>query len=422
VVTLLAVVATSAVAGMTIAFLLASRGLRRWTPWPRRIGVVLVAVAVTLAGVFGWARLMVDRSGIARSMVWLEADTGDWRRFPARPIEAGPQELRLRSCSESASVLQRQVRTGEGRVRLADLVESTETTSFLVLRDRCLLVEDYSPGTSATAVQTSFSMAKSFLSTLVGIAVARGDIESLDDPLTTYVPELRVRDARFERITLRHLITMSSGLRYVEQGLPWSDDALTYYSPDLRRTALSAEVDQVPGRAWLYNNYNPLLMGLVLERATGERVADYMEEHLWQPMAAGEDASWSLDSNRSGFEKMESGINAVPRDYARFGYLFAHGGRVNGRAVVPEAWVREATAADATGDPNAGYQHWWWVDRARPGRFYAKGNFGQFIYVDPKTDVVVVRTGTDFGIPDWPSVLRQVADRVDAEAPQQHAR
>jgi CubicO group peptidase (beta-lactamase class C family) len=177
------------------------------------------------------------------------------------------------------------------------------------------------------------------------------------------------------------------------------------------------EIDEAPGLRWHYDNYNPLLVGLVLERATGTPVAQYASEVLWQPLGAEADASWSADSEEHGFPKMESGFNARAVDYARFGYLFAHEGRVGDRQVVPAAWVAEATARDTSADPAEHYQYWWWVDTEREGRFSARGNKGQYVYVDPATDVVVVRMGRDYGIDDWPAVLRDVADRVQAAGP-----
>ena len=116
---------------------------------------------------------------------------------------------------------------------------------------------------------------------------------------------------------------------------------------------------------------------------------------------------------------MESGFNARPIDYARFGYLFAHDGRADGRQVLPRGWVARATSADSRTDPAPHYQWFWWVDTSREGSFLARGNKGQLIYVDPETDVVVVRTGRDFGIDDWPAVLADVTDRVNA-AVQRH--
>jgi CubicO group peptidase (beta-lactamase class C family) len=383
-----------------------ARGRRRWV---RAVAAVLTALLVLGIGQQVWARTSLDSSAVARAMVWFEADVDDIDRFPRRTIPDGDDPLELRAGRLPAGALG----TVGGR-GLDELVEGTSTTAFLVLRDDEILVERYGHGGAADRPSTSFSVAKSYLSTLVGIALERGDLGSLDDPVTDHVPELLDRDPRFAQVTLRSLLTMSSGLAYEEQGLPWSDDSVTYYGPDLRAVALDAEVEQPPGERWLYNNYNPLLMGLVLERATGTSVGDYMARHLWQPMGAEADASWSLDSEASGFEKLESGVNAVPRDYARFGYLFAHEGRVDGRQVVPADWVREATARDTSADPAEHYQYWWWVDSEREGRFYAWGNHGQYVYVDPATDVVVVRLGREYGDVDWPAVLRDVADQVAA--------
>ncbi len=387
-----------------------TRGRRRWVRW---LLAVVSALLVLGAGLQVWARTSLDRSAAARAIVWFEADVDDIDRFPSRPIEAGNDPLPLRTGELPTGTLD-VVHVADGERDLDDLVERTSTTAFLVLRDDEVLLEMYANGGAGDRPATSFSVAKSYLSTLVGIALGRGDLGSLDDPVTEYVPELVDRDPRFAEVTLRSLVTMSSGLAYEEQGLPWSDDATTYYAPDLRAEALGAEVEEPPGQRWHYNNYNPLLMGLVLERATGTSVSDYMSRQLWRPMGAEADASWSLDSQWSGFEKSESGVNAVPRDYARFGYLFAHDGRIGDRQVVPADWVREATARDASADPAEHYQHWWWVDTEREGRFYAAGNHGQFVYVDPATDVVVVRLGREDGDVRWPEVLRDVADRVAA--------
>ncbi|HYZ10431.1 MAG TPA: serine hydrolase [Actinomycetota bacterium] len=260
-------------------------------------------------------------------------------------------------------------------------------------------------------------MAKSIVSTLMGIALDEGLIESVDDPVTEYVPELAERDRRFERITLQHLLTMSSGIRYWDTDLPWpfADDTYTYYGADLREIAIEdTEIERPPGEEFHYNNYNPLLLGMVLERTTGMSVSEYASTRLWQPLGAERDATWSLDSGASGFEKMESGFNATAADYARLGLAYLHGGEWAGTRIVYEEWVREATALDTSTDPADRYQYFWWVDVERPGRFYALGNFGQYIYVAPDTGTVIVRTGRDWGIENdaWLVVLRDVADRL----------
>lgn len=386
---------------------------RRWVRVP---AAGVAALLVGLTGVQAWAVATQDRSSVARSIAWRGADTGDWQRFHPLPVVAGDDVLALTPATLDPGVLS-EVTTADGGTRSLDaLLESTDSTAFIVLRGEEILLERYLDGGGREATQTSFSVAKSILSTLVGIAVDRGEIRDLDDAVTQYVPELREQDRRFELVTLRHLVTMSSGLHYEEDGLPWSDDATTYYAPDLRAAALSVRVEETPGTRWHYNNYNPVLMGLVLERATGRPVAEYAGEVLWGPLGAEADASWSADSERSGFPKMESGFNARAIDFARFGYLFAHEGRTGDRQVVPAAWVAEATRRDTTSDPADHYQYWWWVDTERDGRFYAHGNKGQFVYVAPDSDVVVVRMGREYGIDDWPAVLRDVVDRVEASA------
>jgi CubicO group peptidase (beta-lactamase class C family) len=146
-------------------------------------------------------------------------------------------------------------------------------------------------------------------------------------------------------------------------------------------------------------------------------VSKFMSSRLWQPLGAEADASWSLDSTADGFEKMESGINARPVDFARFGLMMLHNGTWNGHRIVSSAWVREATAVDTTTDPADFYQYMWWVTpRAGADRspFFAMGKYGQLIGVFPQQDTVVVRLGSDYGDVDWQAVLTRMADQIAA--------
>jgi CubicO group peptidase (beta-lactamase class C family) len=359
--------------------------------------------------------LSVDRSTIARALVWGDADVGDQYRFPARPIPAGEAASPLSAGAEIELRLPPAVsRRGAA---FDGFLRANATRAFLVVNEDRLVYERYFGDSDRQTLHTSFSVAKSFLSTLVGIAIDQGLIDSVEDPVTDYLPELRERDSRFERITLRDLLTMSSGLRYWDTDLPWpwADDTFTYYGANLREMALErTEVETPPGEEWLYNNYNPLLLGLVLERATGMSVSEYMAANLWRPLGAGRDATWSLDSEHSRFEKMESGVNATAADYARFGLLLLHGGEWNGMRIVSQHWVREATGRDTITDPADHYQYYWWIDEQRLGRFYALGNLGQYVYVAPDANTVIVRTGSDWGTDNdsWLTILREVADQV----------
>jgi CubicO group peptidase (beta-lactamase class C family) len=382
---------------------------RRWYVVPA--GTLALLVAAVL-GVYAWAWSSTDESTFARALIWRESDVGDQHRFPVRRIPAAARASPLPRATNANLVV-----SGDER-GLDEFLRETDTSAFLVVHEDRLVWERYLGGSTRESLQTSFSAAKSFVSTLIGIAIDEGLIGSVDDRLTRYLPELTARDPRFREITLRDLLTMSSGIRYREGGFPsLGDDTHTYYGVDLRDVALNrVRIESPPGIAWQYNNYHPLLLGLVLERVTGTSVSDYMATKLWQPLGAEADASWSLDSERSGFEKLESGVNARAVDYARFGLLFLHGGEWNGRRIVSEDWMRAATGADSTPSLASyyGYGYFWWIDVERPGRFYAMGKYGQYIYVAPDVETVVVRFGRDWGVgtSTWLATFRDIADQL----------
>ncbi|WP_210480123.1 serine hydrolase [Naasia sp. SYSU D00948] len=385
----------------------------------RRAAAVGGALLVILLCLWLAAYLSTPHSQLARTLVWLEADVDDWKRFPARTVErAGPVFDFTAPTAEQARAFDRALsttvteKTGEPP---GDFLERTSTTALLAIQSDVLVHEEYLGGYERESTQTSFSMAKSVVSALVGIAIAEGAIGGVDDPITEYVPELLDRDPRFAAITIRDLLTMSSGIAYTELGMPFSDDATTYYAPDLRDVAVSAKISEEPGRRFHYNNFHPLLLGLILERTTGECVACFLEDRLWSRLGMEADGSWSLDSEASGFEKMESGLNGRAIDFAKFGRLFLEGGNWNGEQLIPSEWVEESTRVDDESDPADFYQYLWWVTpREDRPHFYARGNFGQYIYVAPEKDLVLVRFGRDAGDADWPALLTAIADAVDA--------
>lgn len=372
--------------------------------WIRLLLGGLGGLVIVVGGTYAWALVSLDTSTVARALVWLQSDVGDIDRFPARTIAASPSPFTLGLGPTSGALSEAKV---DGKP-LDVFLEETGTTAFLVVHGDSLVYERYFGDGGRETLRTSFSSAKSFVSTLIGIAVEDGSIGSIDDPITDYLPELLEADRRFGDITIRHLLNMSSGIRYVEEGLPWSDDAVTYYAPDLRAAALSVSIEGPPGATFVYNNYNLLLEGLILERATGMPVAKYMESRLWQPLGAGKDASWSLDSEWSGFEKMESGINARPIDFALLGIAFRDRGRIGGRQVIPEHWVREVTRGVGESDVGDPYRYHWWLDSEHRA-FAAIGRYGQFISVHPSEDVVIVRMGSHSGGVVWKDVLAALA-------------
>lgn len=387
----------------------------------------ILCTLLILVGAFAlaWlgAHLFTATSQWARAIAWMDSDIDDYERFPMRKVANATPRFDFRQ--PSAAIRERYapvfatitpMRDGKSVTQSLDaFLEQTDTVAFLVIQDDVLLYERYFNGYNHDSTVTSFSTAKSFVSALVGIAIAEGRIGSVEDPVTKYVPELLQKDPRYQHITLRHLLTMASGIKYEESGTPWGDDARTYYSTDLRALAMSSPITGRPGQEFNYNNYHPLLLGLVLERVTGGPVTKYLEERIWKPLGMEAPGSWSLDGEKSGFEKMESGINGRAIDFAKFGRLFLNDGNWNGAQLVPAGWVEESTRLDTTTDPVPYYQYFWWVNPDASGHhFFASGNHGQKIYIVPEKDLIFVRFGKSDPYRHWEDFFEALADRITA--------
>jgi CubicO group peptidase (beta-lactamase class C family) len=380
----------------------------------------LILVFAVLTGcIFLWAHLSTGTSLIARGILWGDSDTGDLYRFPTRAMDASPEPIEfiaeggeIQNAIASLPISNDEI--GAANMSLNEYLAYTNTTAFIVLHGDQLLYEGYFNGADRATIQTSFSATKSFTSTLVGIAIHEGFIYSLDDSITNYLPELLVGDPRFEKITIRHLIMMTSGLRWDrDDSNPFSDDFVTYYSPDLRETALNSKIVEAPGQRFTYNDYNPLLVGMILERATGMSIAEYMESRLWQPIGAEGYGSWSLDSEQSGFEKMFVGVNGRAIDLVKLGWLFLNDGRNGDKQVVPTSWVAEVTKFKTTTD-NYSYRHYWWIDEKRK-MYFAEGDKCQFIYVYPQAKLVLARFGIDCGGTGFSDLLPNIALWIETQ-------
>jgi len=307
-------------------------------------------------------------------------------------------------------------------INFETMLERSQTTAFMVLRNDTIIYEDYFNGFNKDSIFTSFSVAKSFVSTLVGLAISDGYIKSEEDKITEYLPELMKKDTLFSKITIKDLLSMSSGLAYSHDGFP-SDDEFTYVAPDLRKSTLDhVRILEQPGTHWLYNNYNPLLLGMILERTTGKPVAKYAEEKLWKKMG-GSNASWSLDEH--GFEKMESGINCHAYDYARFALILLNKGKYYDEQVFPESWMQKATQPqekpkgyyDYLLKNNTYYSYLWW-GKFRDGQenandFFGMGNKGEYVYISPQKKLTIIRLGFEYGFTpgslSWPDMFYEFA-------------
>jgi CubicO group peptidase (beta-lactamase class C family) len=362
---------------------------------------------------------LIESSYLARYFLYNTVDIFDYTIFPARGIENSPPTFHFSPSENGIALLptlNQVVRANPKQSRtetIDQFLEQNGTTAFLLIRDDKLLFERYYNGYQRSSICTSFSTAKSFVSALIGIALQERLIQNIDDPIIAYLPELTA--PYWSAITVRHLVGMSSGLKYNTNGFfPWNDEPRVYYSPNLRQLAKQAKSVEKPGTHFHYNNYNLILLGMIIERVTSASVSEYLQEKIWKPLGMEFPASWSLDSQLSGMEKMESGLNARAVDFAKFGCLYLQRGDWNGKQIIPESWIAESTTV--TSDAKwTNYKYLWWISRTGKGRFTAVGNLGQFIFIAPDKNCVIVRFGR--GKPSnwrriYPQLFGSIADML----------
>ena len=285
--------------------------------------------------------------------------------------------------------------------RISDFLEQTWTTGMVVLQDGAIVYENYYRGNAASSKVISWSVAKSFVSALMGIAVEEGHIRDIHQPVTDYVPALR--GSGYDGVSIKNVLQMSSGIRFNEDyGDFWSDinrlGRAIAFNASLDDFVASLRRERPPGTFHQYVSMDTQVLGMVLRAATGETLASYLESRIWRKIGMESDAYWLID--RNGMELAFGGLNAVLRDYARLGQLYLNEGRWAGEQVVPRAWVRASVTPDAPhlqpGNPNSswvlGYGYQWWIPQQPDGDYLAIGVYNQFIYVDPKRNIVIAKS------------------------------
>lgn len=264
-----------------------------------------------------------------------------------------------------------------------------KTTSFLIVKNGEIIHESYYDQHNEHTKSNSFSMGKSFIGLLIGIAIDNHEISSFDAPITDYLP---FRIPNDEGITIRHLLGMSSGLNWSESGSnPLSDNAEAYYSSDLNEIMKKGRFDKKPGLAFEYLSGNSQLLGIILKEATGVSPTEYFEQHVWSKIGAEHDLFWSLD-REDGFEKTFCCAYATTRDYARIGQLILNNGKWNGEEVISSETLNTLLSPFDLKEAHYGLHFWRYNHPVHPA-VYARGILGQYIVVIPSLNVVIVRTG-----------------------------
>lgn len=290
---------------------------------------------------------------------------------------------------------------------MAAFLEETSTTALLVIVGNDIVFEEYYQGTGEYDQRISWSMAKSFLSAIFGVAVNEGLIPDLNQAVTDYVPELT--GSGYDGVSIKDVLQMSSGVYFNEDYGDFHSDInrmgrLMALGGSFDEFAASLIREREPGTYLHYVSINTHVLGMVLRAATGRSIADYFEDKLWSRLDTERDAIFISDS--TGEPMVLGGLNLITRDYARFGRLYRDHGISNGEQLIPADWIEQSITPDAphlmpgernNSDTDLGYGYQWWIPQRADGEFMAIGIYGQYIYVNRKADVVIVKNSAHRG-------------------------
>ena len=297
-----------------------------------------------------------------------------------------------------------------------DFIEDSQTTGFLVLKDGKIVYQDYRLGHSQDKQHISFSMAKSFVSALMGIAIKEGFVTSIEQAVNEYVPELI--GSGYEGVSIKNVLQMSSGVRFNEDYGDFNSDInrfsrATAFGTSLDDFSASLEREREPGTYHHYVSIDTQVLGMVLTRATGKSLTDYLSEKIWQPLGMEHKAYWLADDD--DMELALGGLNVTLRDYAKLGWLYLNLGQWKNakgqiKQIIPKQWVIDSTSADAlhlvAGENNpastssSGYGYQWWLPLNADDEFAAQGIYNQYIYIDPDKKLVIVKNSANHRFTD----------------------
>lgn len=387
------------------------------------VGILLPVIAILLAFLILCFVTMglYSPTYLDRVLTHWDSDVSDYQFFPERVIHKSETPYSyVKNLSTLGGITVR-------NSNLNDFVESTDTTSFLIVKNDEIVYEKYANGYDENSVNTSFSMAKSVVSLLIGKAIEKGFIQNVSQPISDYIGEFE--NSQIGRTTIEDLLLMRSDIVYNENKFLWfGDDSLTYWHPDLRNLALShTELTEEYHGRFHYNNYHPLLLGIILERSTGMNVSEFFGREIWQKIGAENDASWSLDSAESGFEKMESGINFRAVDFIKIGSMVLHEGFWNGTQIISREWLNRSTLSEFPlrdneyentflEGKNIGYRYMWYSTPSAQSGYdiFAWGKSDQILYISPANSTVILRTGkSDGGVSDWVGTFQEIITSVN---------
>ncbi|MEI6507381.1 MAG: serine hydrolase [Bacteroidota bacterium] len=357
--------------------------------------------------------ILISSCQLGRFIFYNFADIKDYKIFPKRDLLANNNPFIFPKGKSDAARVPKGLTIKGKEVGFDKFLSENKTVAFLIIHNDTLVYEKYFDGYDSSSIVPSFSMAKSYVSALIGCAIDDGLILSVEQPVTDFIPELKKNG--FEKVKIRHLLQMTSGLDFKESYYdPFGEAATFYYGTDLTESTIHLTLKREPGKAFDYTSGTSQILGLILTRALkGEDLTHYFNRKLWFPLEMEFDGSWSIDKN-NGIEKTFCCLNARARDFAKFGRLYMHKGDWHGKQLISSKWIEQSTTPDEFEAGTKFYKYQWWLMDGDPDKaFYAQGHLGQYIYVNPKRNLIIVRLGKDYGNVNWQSIFASYAMTVD---------
>ena len=274
---------------------------------------------------------------------------------------------------------------------LIDYHKSTGTIAYVIIKNDSVWFENYYDGFDENSKSNSFSMAKSYVSGLLGKAISDGYIKSLDEPVGTFFPEFS--EGLAAQMTVGDLSSMASGTNWVEKYYsPLSITTRAYFDDDLEKVILGLKVVDEPGKSYKYSSGDTQLLAMVIEKATGKKLYDYLTESFWMPLGSENQTLWQVDSESHDLVKAYCCIASNAKDFARFGKLYKDHGKWNGKQVLDSTFVAKSLTPRFPESPQYGYG-WWLQKRADKSFFMMRGHLGQYVIVEPTDNVIIIRLG-----------------------------
>jgi len=297
----------------------------------------------------------------------------------------------IKSANPQPWALHKQYNTIDESDKLNELNDKRKTKSFLVIKNDSILFEKYYDGHKQTDISNSFSVAKSIVTSMLGKAIMEGKIKSLDQPVSDFFEEYK--NGLASELTVGDLASMSSGMKWNEKYYSVINiTSESYFTDDLRSVILGQEIENKPGKGFRYSSGDTQLLAMIIEKATGTSLSNYLSQKFWDPMGAENLALWQIDSEESGMEKAYCCIAATARDFARFGKLYIDKGKWGDTEILDSSFVELSLNPVFDDSPFYGYG-WWLYEYEGKKVFTMNGHRGQFVISFPDENIIIVRQG-----------------------------